>query len=372
MNANPAGLTQISGRRLDLNPMTAFALDVGHADGFGNDVTVANDKIFGATLGYAQRLDVRSIWWGTGLFLQGASGVKYPQVATAFGTTDDLTSLFTVLRLDFSAAARLTSAVSVGATLGITRATLEQRVFPATSVTGPPAFFGYRLDDLAGYSFGPKVGLLVRLNERARLGVAYTAPVTLDLKHGHLVSDQSSIGLGSVTYHQVKATGLDLPTEVGLGYAQDVTPRLLLSLEADWIDWSNAVDTATLTASDPDNPSAAPAITVTADHKWRDQYVLAAGIAYTPIAAWTVYAGYSRARSPIRPEHLTPILAAIAEQHATAGLSHRLGAQWRLFAAVEYVLRNQVTYTNPTLPFGPDARETLNFLVVHATLSREW
>lgn len=372
MNANPAGLTQVSGRRLDLNPMTAFALDVGHADGFGNDVTVANDRIYGGTLGYVRHLGSRPIWWGTGLFLQGASGVEYPQVTTAFGTTDELTSLFTVLRLDFSAAVRLTPAVSVGATLGITRATLKQRVFPATSVSGPPAFFGYRLDDMTGYSFGPKVGLLVRLNERARLGVAYTAPVTIDLKHGHLVSDQSAIGLGAVTYRHVEATGINLPTEVGLGYALDVTPRLLLSLEADWIDWSNAVDTATLTANDPDNPGAAPAMTITADHNWRDQYVLAAGLAYAPTTDWTVYAGYSHARDPIRPEHLTPILAAIAEQHATAGFSHRLGTHWRLFAALEYTLRNEVTYTNPSLPFGPDARETLEFVVVHATLSREW
>jgi len=372
MNANPAGLTQIPRRRLDLNPIAAFALDVGHEDTFGNHVSVANDKIFGGTLGYAQRLAGHRVWLGTGLFLQGASGVEYPRVATAFGTTDELTSLFTVLRLDFSVAARLTPAVSVGASLGVTRATLEQRVFPATSSAGPPAFFGYRVEDMAGYSFGPKAGLMLRLSERARLGLAYTGPVTSDLEGGRLVTDQSAIGLGTVTYRNVKATGIDLPTEVGVGYALDVTPRLLLSLEADWIDWSNAVDIATLTASDPDNPGAASTVVMTSDHSWRDQYVLASGIAYAPTSDWTLYAGYSHARNPVPPEHLTPVLAAIAEQHATAGVAHSVATRWRLFAAVEYTLRNEVTYTNSALPFGPDAKETLRFVVVHATLTREW
>jgi long-chain fatty acid transport protein len=372
MNANPAGLTQISGKRLDLDQMSAFALDVGHADEFGNDVTVANDRIFAGTLGYAQHLADRPLWWGTGLFLQGASGVEYPRLATAFGTTDELTSLFTVLRLDLSAAARLSPSVSIGASLGVTRSALEQRVFPNTSAAGPPAFFGYRLHGMRGYAFGPKVGLLAKVSPNARLGVAYTAPISADMKHGRLATNQSAIGLGTVTYRDVTATGINLPTEVGVGYAVDVTPHLLLSLEADWIDWSNAVDTATLTARQPDNPGAAPTVVLVADHKWRDQYVVAAGLAYAPSAEWTFYAGYNQARNPIPPDHLTPLLAAIAERHATAGLSHRLGAHWRVLAALEYTLGNEVTYTNTALPFGPDARETLRFVVAHATLSREW
>ena len=56
LNTNPAGLAQIKGRLLDVSAAAAYSLDVGHKDGFGNDVRVANHWIPIGDIGYAQSL----------------------------------------------------------------------------------------------------------------------------------------------------------------------------------------------------------------------------------------------------------------------------------------------------------------------------
>ena len=46
--------------------------------------------------------------------------------------------------------------------------------------------------------------------------------------------------------------------------------------------------------------------------------------------------------------------------------------RFRWDAGFEHPLRHGETYTNPSLPFGPDAREEVEGLVFHGSLSRAW
>ena len=370
MNTNPAGLVQITGKRADLYSFAAFALDVAHQDQFGNDAEVANEVIFAGGGGYAQQLGNGPYVVGAGLFGQSGAGVDFPSLNTAFGTQDELTSLFQTVRLNFSIARPVSRGLSVGLSAGITYTSLDQDFFPNTSSAAPP-FFGYRIKNATGTSLGPKLGTLYRFNNGDSLGVAYTARVKTSVSGNRFVSNQTALGLGNVAYRNVRATGLNLPEELAIGYAKQMGPRLLLSLELNWINWSDAIRSTTLTATNPDNGGAPPVIQLTGPHNWRDQYVFAVGTSYRLRTNLEIYAGYNRARNPVPLENTTPIFGGFTEQHFTTGV-HLQGSRWQLYTGLEYVVNNPQTYTNPNLPFGTDSRVDLEFVTLHLTVTRTW
>ncbi|MGD2075499.1 MAG: hypothetical protein PVG38_11355 [Gammaproteobacteria bacterium] len=82
--------------------------------------------------------------------------------------------------------------------------------------------------------------------------------------------------------------------------------------------------------------------------------------------------GYNYSRNPIPDRNLNPLLNTIAEHHITLGLGRRFDNAWRVDGAVEWDFGEDVIYTNPQLPFGPDAENTGELIAFHFRLSRIW
>ena len=57
LNLNPAGLTQIGARELDLIGVAVHSDPIRHKDSFGNSTENSKDNFAGGTFGYATRLD---------------------------------------------------------------------------------------------------------------------------------------------------------------------------------------------------------------------------------------------------------------------------------------------------------------------------
>ena len=157
-----------------------------------------------------------------------------------------------------------------------------------------------------------------------------------------------------------------------MGMALQATDTLLVSAELTWLDWSRAAKRSRLRASDPDRPTDLAVIDQHTPLNWRDQYVIAIGLAYDLGGRTILRAGYNYGRNPIPDDTLSPLLPNIAEHHLTCGVGARLTDQWRMDVAFEYQLPHEVTYTNPNLPFGPDAREHQEFAALHVMVSRQW
>lgn len=374
LNSNPAGLTRARVQRLDLAASGAYALDIRHRDNLGNDTEISNNYVSAGSFGYTAPLSERGVTWGIGFYAQGGAGYEYENLYTTLGTRDNFTSQLGIARLSAGAALEVNPQLSVGASIAASYARLERRILPNTSVfTGNPAtsFFGYTIDDANGIGYGAKFGLQYRPSPNQTWGIAYTSPTRIELNGEDLRSNQGALGLGVVRYNDVKIKGLGLPQEIGIGYARQQTPRLLWTMELNWLDWSAAMKTMTLYASEPANPLS-PALTGTSANYWRDQYVLAIGLLYTPNDRTTWRAGYNYGRNPIPDENLSPLLAAITEQHLTFGFGLRLDDHWRTDVGVQYNIPNSVTYTNTALPFGPNAQETNELVLVQLLLSRTW
>jgi long-chain fatty acid transport protein len=256
----------------------------------------------------------------------------------------------------------------LGAALALNRADIRQKIFPATSA-GP--FFGSDLKGASGWGATVKLGILAPASNGLTLGASFTPKVKLPLRGGRLISNQTAAGRGLVTYRDIEIDGLVLPTEVSLGAAWRPVPDWMLSAELTWLDWSRAATRSTLAARNPDN-AAAPDLNVTSALNWRDQVVLAIGAAWNMDSRTTLYAGLNLARNPIPPTHLNPILAPVGERHLTFGIKRALDTEWSFAFATEYQFRNTVTYTNPDLPFGVDARERNESVAFHAVFGRRW
>ena len=300
----------------------------------------------------------------------------YKDINSPFGTRDDLSSRFRIAKLSGGLAWAVSDALSLGATLELVYADLNQKVFPDTSfvnTTNPAeSFFGYELADMHDFAPGFRLGARYRMNERVSLGVAYAPKTKLVLDGGTMNIDMSAIGLGKVRYDDVREKGIDKPQELGAGIALQATDALLVALEVNWIDWSAAVRRSDITASDPDDPAAAQRLDLTTQLNWRDQYVLAVGAAYDLTPRTVIRCGYNYGRNPIPNDHLTPLLASIAQHHLTLGAGHRISKSWRIDGALEYDLHEKVSYNNEELPFGPGAAESAEVLNLYVELGARW
>jgi len=264
LNTNPAGLTQLSDNALDIFSGMAVAVDVRHQDSFGNDKKVSNKVIPLGGFGFArQRGNLR---YGIGFFGQGGSGSVYKDIATAFGTRDELSVQLRIAKITPGVAVKLNDRLSLGLSASIAYADITQRVFPDTSFYNAAApaqsFFGSKIDNAYHVSFSPKLGALYQFSNAVTLGASYTPRTPLPMQHGSLVSDQSALGLGKVTYHDIHLDGIALPREIALGMAVNVDPDWLWSFKLDWLEWSEALTVTSVIASNPDNAAAVPTSTM--------------------------------------------------------------------------------------------------------------
>jgi len=374
LNTNPAGLSQIGKKQLDLYFAAANALDIRHEDAFGNNKTIDNDWAYLADMGYAHPLGNFTL--AIGAFAQGGIGIIYKDLNTAFGTTDELSAMFRIVRIIPGISWQLDNRLSLGFSLLMTYADLEQKIFPGTSFANntQPAqsFFGQHLKGASTISTGFKIGMLYSLNPALRLGFAYTSKTELTLDGGSLSLNMTDAGLGVVTYNQVEIGGVNQPEEAGIGIAWDVNESWLVSAEINWINWSEAIATSFLNISNPDNPLAPPSLSQTAAINWSDQYVFALGASYETGRNSVYRAGINIANNPVPNESISPLLAPIARYHVTGGYGTTLSDKWRFDTALEYQVKASETYTNPQLPFGTDTHTTVEVIMLHAMFSREW
>ena len=319
-------------------------------------------------VGYAYRLDPKIVL-GVGLFMQGGSCYQYKNLTTAFGTRDEYSAIFGVTKLAFGAAYQVNDALSVGANIGIAYSQARQKVFPDTSTA---EFSGLRFDGGKGVSANGRVGLLWKPTPELRIGVSYMTPTTLKLEDATLTVNQEAQDLGRVRYRKAELKGLHLAREAGAGIAYRFQPDWLLAVEINWLDWSDALEGTTLTASRPNNDSAAPTLRLVSPLDHRDQVVYSVGLAHDINEKFQLLMGWNHTRSAIPPETLSPGFNLTTENEVDLGVIYRISPKWDVGAVVQYQFDNNVRYTNPNQPFGPDAKEYYSLVGIDLAITGRW
>ena len=388
INTNPAALSLIDGARFDFTagPLQAF---LHHNDGFGNDVDGQNNLFILGNLGFATRIaSVPGLTVGAGIFTQGGFGTDNRKLLTAFGTRDDTSSFFRYFKFAVALSYAVTDKLSIGIAPNIGYSDVSLRLFPATST---PGFAGLDIRDrcarnggLGGLGdgcpsdvvFGAKVGATYKLLPWLTVGAAYTSPVRFNYTNGEATLNFSAFGLGRVNY-DVRVAGFTWPQQVDISMAAKPTDKLLLVLTTSCINWAT-VNTVTITASNPSNPLTPSMVNVNIPFNWKDQVVVAVGVSYAVIQdrsfkgdnkdRLVLRAGYNHSNNQIPKETLSPLAPLILEHRFSGGVGYRITERWSFDVAAHYGLKNSVTYTNSSLPFGSIATESLSGYYVYNTL----
>jgi len=388
INTNPAALSLIAGARFDFTagPLQAF---LHHNDGFGNDVDGQNNPVILGNLGFATRIaTVPGLTVGAGIFTQGGFGTDNRNLLTAFGTRDDTSSFFRYFKFAVALSYAVTDKLSIGIAPSIGYSDVSLRLFPATST---PGFTGLDIRDrcarnggLGGLGggcpsdvvFGAKVGAMYKLLPRLSVGASYTSPVGFDYTNGEATLNFSAFGLGRVTY-DARVAGIKWPQQVDISMAAKTTDKLLLVLTTSWINWAT-VNSLKITASNPSNPLAPSVVNLTIPFNWKDQVVVAVGVSYAVIQDHSfkgdnkdrlvLRAGYNHSNNQIPKETLSPLAPLILEHMFSGGVGYRITERWSFDVAAVFGLKNSVTYTNSSLPFGSNATESVSGYYVYNTL----
>jgi long-chain fatty acid transport protein len=368
LNTNPAGLTQIRGQAFDGFASGLRTFDLSHQDSLGNNKHADNKYTFLGGGGYAASLDSLPCSAGVGLFSQGGAGGIFKNINTPFGNRDEMSSLFGMAKISPGMGCRINDSWSVGASLAVTYASVRQKFFPDTSVGAAP-FAGYRLDRATALKVGFRLGVQYRVNPFLTLATTYTEKIDLPLTDGELTANYSGMGLGGVKYHNASVTGLALPREVALGFALKPADTLLLSFKVDWINWADAIKSATIRATDPENPLAPAVYQIVTAGDWSNQWVFASGLAYDWNEQTTLYLGHNYGNSPIPAQNANPLLAGILDHHVTLGAARQISREWRMTGGLEYMLPVKENYSSPL--FG-NAEVRNEALFLHVMLSRRW
>jgi long-chain fatty acid transport protein len=379
---NPAGLGHIKRRQFDSNLDPYYLVDVRHADSLGNDEST-RPRIGGSgSMAYAQRIGDSNLVAGVGAYVAGGLGFEYRGLDTGYGTRDELVTRFSVLRIAPGIAWDLRPGLTLGASLSINYATARLKEFPNSSVVNlldqQQSLFGSRIDGLTGVGFGLNFGLRYVLDpsERWVLGVAYRSESKLDLEDGKLTVNYESLGAGRIEYHDVSLHGITIPQDLQVGVMFRAADHWKLMGELTWIDWSDAINEFRIQAGDPERNPLPLLIPNDIERRqpldWRDQLVVALGVMYEPGADWRLSAGYNGGRQPVPRRTLTPLIAAIPEQHFAIGAGRRISEIWDVQFALVYVAKNSVHYENPASRVTADARETHETFALSLGISRSW
>jgi long-chain fatty acid transport protein len=267
--------------------------------------------------------------------------------ATSYGTQQQ-NSEVQLLRTQFGMSWQINSQLSVGAGVGLLYN--KNRLNAPYIFQSQPVLRGAKtLLDLNtdGYGANFQAGLEWKPVKPIRVGVSYTSGARI-VSSGHASGNAGvqfkNLGLGAARPdfdYDARVTN-NFPQQIAAGLSVEVTSKLNVSLEEDWINWANSFDQLEVRLRNGSNQDlnglvGSTSLNDTVPLRWRDQYVTRLGVEYAVNDHWTLRAGYAYANDPVPDNTLTPLTAAIFEHTLTAGLGwHRdwfgidLAWQWYL------------------------------------------
>ena len=193
----------------------------------------------------------------------------------------------------------------------------------------------------SGTGWNGTVGVLVQPRSSFTWGFAYktqTAIETHGEANGTLDRQFAAIGLAARPDYRYQAqVDNTLPQSATTSLHWRAHPRLAVTGQMEWINWSRAFKTLPVNLTNGNNADVngllgKNSILDGVPLNWRDQWVWRAG-AETPLTeALSFRAGAFFTQNPVPGSTLTPLTAVIMKQALSTGLGYQHGA-WRLDAA---------------------------------------
>ena len=324
---NPAGLTKARGTILQIGTSLFFPKAQYTPPGGGTertkDYTViapflgfSVDYYAPVTLGFA-------VYSPYGLEAQWSEEAAY-----SFSIIEGTTAL---IHFAPSIAWKLSPQLSLGLALAYARGSMESKVN-----AGAPGVELHGEGD--GGNVAGNVGVLYSPNEALTLGLVWRSATKIDFK-----------GTAQVTgapKDDLKYT-FTFPQNIGLGVAYNITPKWLLAMDVNWVDWS-VVEEEVFDFKDnifsPDD--------ITLPRRWKDTYQWRVGMEYILKDRWMLRGGYAYDPSPVPSETLDPAYLDGDQQILCLGGGYRVKLA-AIDLAYEYIFFNRCREVTKSIHIPP-------------------
>jgi len=321
MATNPAGLTQIEGKRFDLgvgsfNPWTELKNEWNYkisyrADYFEYPIPQT---------GYAQRLKNTNLTLGIGIYGTGGAGCTSYINTPFFGKVKNYSTIG-IAKITPALALQINPRLSLGIALNINYA-----IFDISKLAIGPAYL--KLGELDGWGYGFSTGILYQVTDKLSLGLSYTSETNLqDLESsGKGTMEVSSLippsqGGGSIIqYSRSKVIDYQMPQKLGLGVSYKFSRQLLLAFDAKWYDLQQSAEKLALRLYREDGSNQ----TLSLPLNCHNIFILAMGIEYRVTENTALRMGYSYFTKTTDNNNIGHVVAFINDMHnITWGISHR-------------------------------------------------
>lgn len=213
-----------------------------------------------------------------------------------------------------------------------------------------------------GVGLGANLAVTLNLAERHRLVATYRSPITISYD-GRFELDAVPAALGGGRRTSDFESEIRFPTIVAVGYGLQLSKKVRLAVDAEWIQFSN-FDELPLDIESPP-PGLPPGV----PQRWRDTFTIGVGGDWQFAPKWFLRASYQFYQSPIPDSTLSPTLVDADQNVVTFGLGYR-SRHHRLDLAYSPVFYNRRNIRNNDTPaYNGDYRVTLNLYTFAYTYS---
>jgi long-chain fatty acid transport protein len=341
--SNPAGLTTLGGRTLDLSLTSVFARG-SFSNSVNNNVPL-NDApgvipygAFGMPIGHSR------FSFGIGLVpelmsISNWSYVDAPGVAGASYGLQKQRSAIVAARAVAGVGFALSRKISVGASVG--------SVYNSNTLETPyvfqsnPALAGLKTQlDLhtTGMGWNTSVGLIASPTDRLQFNVAWKSSTTIDstgYANGNIGVQLTDLGLGGARpdFHYSALVHNVLPQSVLAGMNWRVDGHWVFALQADWINWKDSFASLPVTLTNGNNADingllGTNGIFDRVPLDWKNQYTFRGGVERFLTENISLRGGYAHANNPVPASTLSPLTAAIMTNQLSTGIGYRHN-HWR-------------------------------------------
>lgn len=290
---------------------------------------------------------------GLGGFAQYGLGIKWENPNTTF--TGQFISQNAVIQafdtnLNFSYLLFPNLSIAAGADLRFSKVQLERNIAAVDPFTGavvPAAHVKLNSDLLDNSGWGWNVGLMWKPVESLSIGAAYRSKIDIDYEGestftqrptGNAVLD-AIVAASLPTGNPPVATTINFPSSLNLGVAINLPAQFLLSLEADWTEWSRfqslAITFPTLEGRDIFRPTL-----------WQDSWAYRVGLEKC-FGPWAIRGGYYYDNTPQPDFDVSPILPDSDRNVVTGGFGYNT-PKWGFDVAAVYIMFKDRSILPPT------------------------
>ena len=352
---NPANLVDVNSRQFEFTPSIVY-ISVDYKSGKGEEGNTHNPwKLLPNVFGSLPLFDGNAAV-GVGVTVPYGLSTEWDPNSPAFAPGGSLryqtpyyANLLT-MNLNPSFAVKLGDYLQAGAGFDVmwSQLTLKQFypwfVFPGSTAT---ALDGHLEGKGSGFGFGGNIGLTLKITEHQRVAVTVRSPMNVHYTGDFTIDNvtPTAAGLG-VTPRSDLNTKIDYPTIVALGYGIELSDKVRVEADGEWLQFSRI---KSLNLGIGNDAVLLPSTTI--PQNWRDTFTAGISADWRFATNWVVRGGYQFYQSPEPDSTFLPVIPDADQNVLTIGVSytHNRYSLEAAYGADFYADRNISNNQSPAL-----------------------